>query len=316
MERLALRVGSDDVRAFLRALVEGAPELGPSRPYADLTARDGSRVHVIAPPLVRGGLCVSVRKRPERRPALEELVRGGMLTPACGGFLSFAVAQRRNILVIGGTSSGKTTLLNGLAALIPPRERVLVLEDTPELVLPQPHALYLKTRQRDPGGQADVTLRELLVNTLRMRPDRIVVGEVRGAEAFDMLQAMNVGHEGVLCTMHANSPREGLLRLESLVLSAGGDLPLRVVRATMALAVDLVVFCARLADGSRRVAQVTEVTGLEVDNITLSDLYLLDSRKGPGGAAHSLRPTGAVPRFYDQLRQQGLETPLEFFKEG
>ena len=313
LEALPFKAAPDDVQAFLKVLV-GESGFGPARPYADLSAYDGSRVHIIAPPLVRGGVCVTIRKRPERRLTLEEQVQNGSVTTGCASFLEYAVEQRKNMLIIGGTSSGKTTLLNALVSLVPPKDRILVLEDSPELVLPQPHVMYLKTRLRDSNGLPDVTLKELLINTLRMRPDRIIVGECRSVEAADMLQAMNVGHEGVMCTMHANSAREGLQRLETLVMAAGGDLPLRVVRSSIVLAVDLVVFMARLSDGNRRVCQVTEVTGMEIDNITLSDLFLLDTRKGAQGAAFELKPTGAMPRFYDQLRKQGLEPPLEFFQ--
>jgi len=314
LEKLDFAASPPEVAGLLKALV-GDVAFGPQRPYADLSAPDGSRIHVLAAPIVRGGLAVTIRKRPRRRPSLDELTRRGGLTPACAGFLKFAVAQRKNVLVVGGTSSGKTTLLNALGALIGGGERILVIEDTPELSLPQPHVVYMKTRLRDAGGLADVTLRDLIVNTLRMRPDRIVVGEVRGAEALDLLQAMNIGQEGVMSTLHANSCREALQRLETLVLMAGLDMPLKAVRGNVALAVDIIVFMARLADGSRRVVQVVEVTGLELENILLSDLFKMDSRKSSGGVAFTLRPTGAVPRFFEQLRQQGFEPPGEFFRE-
>jgi Flp pilus assembly CpaF family ATPase len=315
LEKQSFLAGPADIDLFLKTILGRVESFGPARPYADLSAEDGSRVHVIAPPLVRGGLCVTIRKRPARRPHLGEIARGGAITLGCASFLKFAVKHHRNLLIIGGASSGKTTLLNALGSLIPNEERILVLEDTPELTLPQPHVTYLRTRVRDAAGLPDVTLRDLVSNTLRMRPDRIIVGEVRGVEAFDMLQAMNVGHEGVMCTLHANSTREGLQRLETLVLSAGFELPLRAVRSTIALAIDLVVILSRLSDGSRRVTQVTELTGMELDNITLSDLFLIDARKTAGGMGFTLRPTGAVPRFYDELRKQGQETPLEFFQE-
>ncbi|HAM35500.1 MAG TPA: hypothetical protein DEB40_04435 [Elusimicrobia bacterium] len=316
LETQACRASAAQVEAFLHGILGRAESFGPSRPYADLSAADGSRVHVIAPPLVARGLCVTIRKRPGRRPTLEEIVGMGALSPGCAGFLSYAVHCRKNILVIGGSGSGKTTLLNALAALMPEKERVIVLEDTPELSLPQPHVTYLRTRIRDAGGLADVTLRELLVNTLRMRPDRILVGEVRGVEAADMLQAMNVGHEGVMCTLHANSSREALHRLEALVLSSGLDLPMRAVRSHIAMAIDLVVLLSRLADGSRRVTQVTEVTGMELETVTLSDIFLAEPRRAPGDAPFSLRPTGAVPRFYDELRRHGEQPPLDFFRES
>jgi pilus assembly protein CpaF len=316
LEKQDFRVDGEDIELFLKTVLGRAESFGSSRPYADLSATDGSRVHVIAPPLVRGGLCVTIRKRPARRPHLGEIARSGAITLGCASFLKFAVKHHRNILIIGGTSSGKTTLLNALAALIPNEERVIVLEDTPEMTLPQPHVMYLRTRVRDAAGLPDVTLRDLVTNTLRMRPDRIIVGEVRGVEAMDMLQAMNVGHEGVMCTLHANSAREGLQRLETLVLSSGLELPLHAVRSTIVLAIDLVVIMARLADGTRRVTQVTEITGMELDNITLSDLFLIDARKTADGMGFTLRPTGAMPRFYDQLRKQGEDAPLEFFQEA
>ena len=215
--------------------------------------------------------------------------------------------------MVGGASSGKTTLLNALAARLDRRSRVLVLEDTPELTIPLPHVMYLKTRLRDAAGAADVTLADLVVNTLRMRPDRIIVGEVRGSEAADMLQAMNVGQEGTMCTLHANSCREALMRLETLIMGAGLDIPLKAVRASIAMGVDLIVFMARLADGTRRVVQVAEITGSELDNITMSDLFKTESRKTASGVSFALRPTGSRPRFYDLLAQQGFEPPLDFF---
>ncbi|MDE2040201.1 MAG: CpaF family protein [Elusimicrobia bacterium] len=304
---------AQDAAALLGDIV-GPQAFGPERPFADLTARDGSRVHVLAYPLLRGPLAVTVRKKPPRRPGLQELCRGQTLTPGCAAFLAFAVEQRRNILVVGGASSGKTTLLNALAALISAKSRVLVVEDTPELTLPQPHVVYLRTRLRD-GRLPDVTLRDLVVNTLRMRPDRIVIGEVRGPEAFDLLQAMNVGQEGVMATLHAGSCREALLRLETLVLMAGLDMPLKAVRGGIASAIDLVVFMGRLADGSRRVVQVSEVTGLELDAILMNDLFRTETRKSPQTLSFALRPTGSPPRFYDRLRRQGYDAPMEFFKE-
>jgi pilus assembly protein CpaF len=316
LEKQPFQVDGGDIELFLKTVLGRVESFGPARPYADLSATDGSRVHVIAPPLVRGGLCVTIRKRPTRRPHLGEIARSGAITLGCASFLKFAVKHHRNILIIGGTSSGKTTLLNALGALIPNEERVIVLEDTPEMTLPQPHVMYLRTRVRDAAGLPDVTLRDLVTNTLRMRPDRIIVGEVRGAEAMDMLQAMNVGHEGVMCTLHANSAREGLQRLEALVLSSGVELPLHAVRSTITLAIDLVVIMSRLADGTRRVTQVTEITGMELDNITLSDLFLIDARKTADGMGFTLRPTGSMPRFYDQLRKQGEDPPLEFFQEA
>jgi pilus assembly protein CpaF len=315
-QKLPITAGAEDVKAFLTSVVGQDENIGAERPYADLSAQDGSRVHVIGPPLTKGGLCVTIRKRPERRPTLDELIANGTLPQGAATFLKFACQQRKNMLIVGGTSCGKTSMLNALASLIDDKERIIILEDTPEITLAQPHVLYLRTRTRDPRGQADVTLRDLLVNTLRMRPDRILIGECRSTEAADMLEAMNVGHEGMLVTLHANSSREALQRLETLVLLSGISLPLKAVRSNIVLAVDLIVFMARMADGSRRVAQITEITGMDVETITLSDLFILDSRKGPGAAGPAvLKHTGAIPRFFDQLRQQGVEVPLDCFKQ-
>jgi len=311
--RLPLKPTGDDVLSFLRVIVGAPEEFGPKRPYADLSALDGSRVHVIAPPLARG-LTISVRRRPTRRPTLDELVEGGALTPNAAGFLGFCVEQKMNVLVVGGTSSGKTTLLSALCSLASPEERILVLEDTPELTLPQPHVLYLRTRMRDSAGMPDVTLRELVINTLRMRPDRVIVGETRGPEAADMLQAMNVGQDGLMSTLHANSPREAIARLETLVLQAGIDMPLKAIKQNIVSALDFIVFLSRLSDGSRRVLQISEITGMEMDTVSMADLFTLDIQRGAGGLGGKLKAVGAIPRFYERLRKQGIEPPLEFFR--
>ncbi|HEX4047199.1 MAG TPA: ATPase, T2SS/T4P/T4SS family, partial [Elusimicrobiota bacterium] len=312
--RVDAKPAPQDILAFVRGVVGAPEEFGPRRPYADLTATDGSRVHVISPPLVKG-LTVTVRKRPASRPTLRQLVDGGTLTDKSAGFLDFCVRQKMNVMVVGGTSSGKTTLLAALAAVADPEERVLVLEDTPELTLPETHkhVLYMRTRLRDAAGSPDVTLRDLVLNTLRMRPDRVIVGETRGPEAADMLQAMNVGTDGFLTTLHANSAREAISRLETLVLQAGIDMPLKAIRQNIVSALDFVVFLARLADGSRRVVQIAEVTGLEVETVSMADLFVLELRRGDGGLNGRLRAAGTMPRFYDRLRRQGFEPPLHFF---
>jgi pilus assembly protein CpaF len=314
LEPLPFRLDAANAMAFLRALAgDGVEAFLAKRPFADLVAVEGSRVHVLMPPLVKG-MTVTIRKRPTRRPTLEHIVEAGALTANCAGFLAYAVAARKNILLAGGTSSGKTTLLNSLCARIPNEERILVLEDTPELTLPQPHVNYLRTRLRDPQGGPDVTLHDLVVNTLRMRPDRVIVGEVRSVEAADMLEAMNVGCDGMMGTIHANSAREALQRLETLVLMAGGELPMKAVRMNIASALDLIVVVTRTADGKRRVMQVAEVTGMEVDAVTMIDIFKVEGRKGPGAMNFELKPTGSMPRFYDGLRQAGMEPPLEFFR--
>ncbi len=315
LHQLPGKISLQTLGEFLQFLVGPNERFGPERPYGDLSATDGSRVHVIVPPLTRIGPCLTVRKRPTQRPSLQEIVDSGSLPPACAEFLAFAALHNSNFLIVGGTSSGKTTLLNAMASLVGPEDRFLVLEDTPELVLPQPHAIYLRTRLRDPRGNPDVTLRDLLMNALRMRPDRILIGEVRGPEAFDLLSAMNVGTDGVLATIHANSAREALTRLEVLTLTAGVDLPLKALRANMVQALDLIVVMARLRDGSRRVIQVTEVTGLEQDIITLSDLFKIDLGHAEAGENSLLKPTGSLPRLYEGLRAAGVACPLDWFKK-
>lgn len=306
VSRLLVAPTQQDISAFLNGVLGANETFGPGRPYADLSAVDGSRIHVIAPPIARG-LTITIRKRPAKRPSLEELVAAETLSQNCADFLTYLVGQKQNIVIVGGTGSGKTTLLAALAAKAGVDERVVVLEDTPELALPQKHSLYLRTRL------PDVALRDLVVNTLRMRPDRIIVGETRGPEAADMLQAMNVGCDGMLTTLHANSARECLTRLETLVLQAGIDMPLKAIRSNIVSAVDFIVFLARLGDGSRKVMQVAELTGMEIETISMSDLFTLDVRKG---GASVLKANGAVPRFYDRLRKQGVEPPMDFFRSN
>ncbi len=314
VEKTSLILNDKERLEALKA-ISGAVNLTPQRPYADLVGIDGSRIHAIAYPIVKS-LALTVRKRPQKRPSIEEMVGMQTLSAACANFLVYAVKLRKNVMICGGTSSGKTTLLNALTAYLPPQERILVLEDTPELTLPQPHVMYLRTRIADQNGLPDVTLRELVINTLRMRPDRLIIGECRGPEAADMLGAMNVGQDGLLTTLHASSSREVLLRLETLVLMSGLEMPLKAVRSQISTAIDLIVFMSRLADGKRRVISVAEVTGMELDNITMSELFSADVRKSPEGLSVSLKGTGLRPKFYDQLRTQGFEPPMNFFENS
>ncbi|MBI5208636.1 MAG: CpaF family protein [Elusimicrobia bacterium] len=314
LEELPFKVPLPALGEFLLHLVGPAERFGPERPYADLSAKDGSRVHVVVSPLTRTGACLTIRKRPNLRPPLEELVSNGSIPGRCADFLAYATERKQNFLIVGGTSSGKTTLLNALASLSEEKARILVIEDTPEIVLPQKHVIYLKTRNRDPKGNPDVTIRDLVVNSLRMRPDRIIVGECRGAEAFDMLSAMNTGHDGVMATIHSNSSREALSRLETLCLMSGVDFPLKALRQNIAQALDLIIVMARLPSGVRSIVQVSEVTGMEQDVITLADLFKMETRRTPGGVETTLRATGTMPKFFDQLRNQGVEPPLDFIK--
>jgi pilus assembly protein CpaF len=281
----------------------------------DARLPDGSRVNAIIPPLALKGSCLTIRRFPKRRPDLDELVAWGALSPAAASLLRTAVLHKRNLLVSGGTGSGKTTLLNALSAHIPEGERVISIEDAAELALQQPHVVTLESRPPNLEGQGEVSIRDLLKNALRMRPDRIVVGEVRGGEALDMLQAMNTGHEGSLSTVHANNPREALQRLETLCLLAGVELPLRVARQQIASAVDLIVQVGRLRDGSRKVLAVSEVCGMEGDVIQLQDLFVHRARgaDGQGRLLGGLEPSGIPARFYQRLKEEGESVDFAVF---
>ncbi|MFC1521449.1 CpaF family protein [Elusimicrobiota bacterium] len=305
----------ESILDFLKTYVgTEAESIGPERPYADLVAGDGSRVHVVLSPIARECAYVTIRKRPKNQKNIEDLVKNETLSRKAAAFLVFALENRQNIMIVGGTSSGKTTLLNSLAAYLPDDARTVVIEDVPEIDIDSERAVYLTTRLRDSHGLADVTLRDLVANTLRMRPDRIVVGEIRGPEAMDLLQAMNVGHEGILSSLHANSPKEALSRLETLAMMSAISIPQKVVRIQIAQALNLVVYMSRLADGSRKVIQISEVTGMETDIITMQDLFSVLSKKLEDSWKRELQPTGAVPRFYDKLRHTTENLPFEFFQ--
>jgi pilus assembly protein CpaF len=286
-----------------------------SCPMVDARLADGSRVNAIIPPLALDGPVLSIRRfaaEPFRMPDLIEL---GTLTPSLAAILEAAVSVRLNVLVSGGTGAGKTTFLNVLSNAIPAAERIVTIEDSAELQLQQPHVVRLETRPPNVEGTGAVTARELLRNALRMRPDRIVVGEVRGAEVLDMLQAMNTGHDGSLCTVHANSARDALSRIETMALMSGLALPVRAMRDYIASALDLVVQVARLSDGTRKVVRVTEVVGMEEDVITTQDIFGFEQRtidaEGRVQGAH--RATGIRPRFSERLGRAGVELSPELF---
>ncbi|HTB34541.1 MAG TPA: CpaF family protein, partial [bacterium] len=302
--------------AHLRTVIERivwplGRRIDESSPKVDARLPDGSRVNAVIPPLAVQGSCLTIRKFPARRMNMAELLERGALSPACAAFLHQAVLHKKNILVSGGTGSGKTTLLNALSSSIPEGERIVTIEDSAELKLQQPHVVTLESRPPNLEGEGAVSIRDLVVNALRMRPDRIVVGECRGGEALDMLQAMNTGHEGSLTTLHANTTRDALYRLETLCLMAGLDLPLRVVRQQVASAIDLVVQIGRLRDGGRKVLAVAEVTGMEGEVVSTQDLFLYQAAAG-GGA---LQATGLAARFYQQLRQDGEAMDFGVFQE-
>jgi pilus assembly protein CpaF len=310
------------LRIIDRIVSQVGRRIDEASPMVDARLPDGSRVNAIIPPLSLRGPTLTIRKFSRDPYTLADLASLGAVTPAAAAFLAACVRGKVNILISGGTGSGKTTLLNALSSFVPGNERIVTIEDAAELQLQQRHVVSLEARPPNIEGQGEVRIRELVRNALRMRPDRIIVGEVRGAETLDMLQAMNTGHEGSLTTIHANTPRDALHRLEMLVLMGGLELPLRAVREQIASAFDLIVHLVRLVDGSRRVSRVTEVSGLEGDVVSLQDLFL--SRSVDDGDARiagrpallgPLRPTGIRPNFLPKLQTHGVELPTEAFGE-
>ncbi len=287
-----------------------------SSPMVDARLKDGSRVNAIIPPLALKGPAITIRKFNKNPLTADDLVRFGAMTRGMANFLKLCVELRRNVVVSGGTGSGKTTLLNMLSSFIPSDERIVTAEDSAELKLVQEHVVSLETRPPNLEGTGAVSIRDLVKNSLRMRPDRIVVGECRGGEALDMLQAMNTGHDGSMTTLHANSPRDALARMETLVLMAGMDLPVRAIRDQIGSAVHMILQQARLADGSRKVICISEVMGIDSDMVQLQDVFYFkqDGFTAEGKVRGRHVPTGYIPRFYDELRQRGLPADLSIFR--
>jgi pilus assembly protein CpaF len=285
-----------------------------SSPMVDARLPDGSRVNAIIPPLSLVGPTLTIRKFRRTPLAPADLLANETITPQAMQFLRACVQGRLNIVVAGGTGAGKTTLLNALSSFLSRRERIVTIEDAAEVRLQQTHVISLETRPPNVEGRGEVTIRDLFRNALRMRPDRIVIGECRGPEALDMLQAMNTGHDGSLTTIHANGPRDALSRIETMVLMSGADLPLRAIREQAVAALDLVVYIERLQDGTRRVTQVSEIRGLEGEVITMQDIFAFH-RDGFDGerVLGSLRPTGIRPSFNDKLIARGIELPPAWF---
>ena len=282
-------------------------------PLADARLADGSRVNAVIRPLALDGPILTIRKFARDPFQVEDLVRFGSCTEVGFGFLKAAVLAMANVIVSGGTGTGKTTFLNVLSGFIPPEDRIVTIEDAAELQLHQEHVCRMETRPKDINGEGEIAIRQLVINSLRMRPDRIVVGECRGGEALDMLQAMNTGHDGSMTTIHANSPRDALARLETLVLMAGTDLPVKAIRQQVAGAINIFVQLNRLRDGSRRVTQVTEVTGMEGETITMQEIFVFESQgAGPDGKIiGQFKPTGIRPKILDRMFAMGLQLPAE-----
>jgi pilus assembly protein CpaF len=319
IERVAINFEDADhvMRIIDRIVAPLGRRVDESSPMVDARLPDGSRVNAVIPPISLVGPSLTIRKFSKVPLTVENLIEFGSITPEVIEFLKACVYSRKNVVISGGTGSGKTTLLNILSGFIPNDERIVTIENAAELQLRQEHVVTLESRPPNIEGRGEVSIRDLVINCLRMRPDRIVVGECRGAEALDMLQAMNTGHDGSLTTAHSNSPRDTLARLETMVMMAGMDLPVRAIREQIASAVDLVVHQSRLRDGSRKVTHVTEVQGMEGDVIVLSDLFIFEQTGLESGKVIGrLRPTGIRPRFMPDIEAAGIHLPPNIFGVG
>ncbi len=303
------------MRVIERIILPLGRRVDADSPTVDARLPDGSRVNAVVRPVALDGPSITIRKFPKERLSTEQLISLGTITPHMAEFLRACVLGRLNIVISGGTGSGKTTLLNVLSSFIPENERILTIEDAAELQLQQDHVLRLETKTRNVDGSGETTVRDLVRNSLRMRPDRIVVGECRGGEALDMLQAMNTGHDGSLTTLHANAPRDALSRLETMVLMAGMELPLKVVRQQISSAVDLIVQQTRLRDGSRKVTAITEVAGMEGDTIVLTDIFKFEQTgiEEGGKVIGELKATGMRPLFTPRLEAAGYKLGADIF---
>src|SRR5438093_362753 len=302
-------------RIINKMVAQVGRRIDESSPMVDARLPDGSRVNAVIPPLSLSGPLITIRKFANKRLDLREMIRINTLSEETVDFLQRCIAAQLNILISGGTGSGKTTLLNALSAAISDSERIVTIEDAAELQLKQAHVLRLEGRPKNIEGQGEIAIRDLVRNSLRMRPDRIIVGEVRGAEALDMLQAMNTGHDGSLTTVHANAPRDALARIETMVLMAGFELPVRAIRHQVASALDLIIHLERMQDGSRRVTSITEVQRMESDVITLQELFAfkVDRVTREGIVIGQMRPTGLRPTVMNKFAKRGIDMPNESF---
>jgi pilus assembly protein CpaF len=288
-----------------------------SSPLVDARLKDGSRVNAIIPPLALKGPCLTIRKFAREKFTMDDLLRFSSISQGMAEFLQMCVTARKNTVVAGGTGSGKTTTLNIISNFIPAVERIVTIEDAAELQLHHEHWIQLESRPPNIEGKGQITIRDLVRNSLRMRPDRIIVGECRGGEALDMLQAMNTGHDGSLTTAHANTPRDTLSRLETMVLMSGMDLPVRAIREQIASAIDVIVQQSRFSDGSRKITHITEVTGMEGDVITMQDIftYRQEGLDEDGRVRGRYVASGFVPQFYEELQRRGIGVNMNIFRE-
>ena len=306
----------DQLRRIIeRIVIQVGRRIDEQSPLVDARLLDGSRVNAVIPPIALDGSKLTIRKFSKKKLGVDDLVKFGSMTPQMAQFFKAAILSRKNIVISGGTGSGKTTLLNILSSFIPGDERIVTIEDSAELQLPQEHVARLETRPVNIEGKGEISIRDLVRNSLRMRPDRIIIGECRGGEALDMLQAMNTGHDGSLTTAHANTPRDAVSRLETMCLMSGMDLPMRAIREQIASAVHVIVQQSRLQDGSRKVTYVTEITGMEGEVISMQDLFLFEQRGVDvnGKVQGFFAPTGNIPTFLDELVSKGIGVNREIF---
>ena len=316
LEKTAIEFDDDDhvMRIIDRIVSPLGRRIDESSPMVDARLPDGSRINAVIPPISLVGPCLTIRKFSRDPLTVDDLIRFGTMTPEIAQLLKACVNARLNMVVSGGTGSGKTTLLNVLSSFIPSDERIVTIENAAELQLRQEHVVTLESRLLNIEGKGEVTIRDLVINALRMRPDRIVVGEFRGGEALDMLQAMNTGHDGSMTTVHSNSPRDTLHRLETMVLMAGMDLPVRAIREQIASALDLIIHMARLKDGSRKIVAITEVQGMEGDVIVLQDIFVFEQTGFENGKVLGrIRPTGVRPKFVEKFEVANIYLPPQIF---
>jgi pilus assembly protein CpaF len=319
IHRVPVTFESNDhvMRIIDRIVAPLGRRIDESSPYVDARLADGSRVNAVIPPISLVGPTLTIRKFAKVPITIEQLVQFGTLSPESLQFLKACVESRLNVIISGGTGSGKTTLLNILSSFIPSDERILTIENAAELQLRQEHVVTLESRPPNIEGRGEITIRQLVVNALRMRPDRIIVGEIRDDAALDMLQAMNTGHDGSMTTLHSNSPRDTLSRLETMTMMAGMELPVRAIREQVSSAIDVVVHQERMRDGSRKVTAVTEVSGMEGDVITTTDIFVFEQTGFENGKVLGrLRPTGLRPKFMDKIEAAGIHLPPSIFGVG